>query len=253
MMTLVDPIFDRPSLDSISGFSSSENAPGEDNPIRHEREPGVEAAEDWCTLDSILTMGNADGVQEAVGQTPKPSSSGDSPAEPNDKQLTSRPTKPFQRWIRTLQKRAARRQGMLGGDGLLFEGESGETLAVKSAHRRHSSSGSSFGFVTAVNSASVSLADASVLTRSRINIVQSLRGQSRTDQSSRASFSATRLSEDSYRPDRQALLDPAVTARSLQRRRILGELIETEESYIADVRFLMNVCVGSRVVTYWRL
>jgi hypothetical protein len=37
-------------------------------------------------------------------------------------------------------------------------------------------------------------------------------------------------------------VDQAVTERSLQRRRILEELIETEESYIGDVRFLMNVC-----------
>lgn len=36
-------------------------------------------------------------------------------------------------------------------------------------------------------------------------------------------------------------MDQAVTERSLQRRRILEELIETEESYIGDVRFLMNV------------
>ena len=36
-------------------------------------------------------------------------------------------------------------------------------------------------------------------------------------------------------------LDPAIMERSLQRRRILEELISTEESYIGDVRFLMNV------------
>jgi hypothetical protein len=36
-------------------------------------------------------------------------------------------------------------------------------------------------------------------------------------------------------------MDQAVGERSLQRRRILEELIETEESYIGDVRFLMNV------------
>lgn len=35
--------------------------------------------------------------------------------------------------------------------------------------------------------------------------------------------------------------DPEATARSLQRRRILEELRRTEESYIADVRFLINV------------
>ncbi|KAL2017916.1 hypothetical protein VTK56DRAFT_1572 [Thermocarpiscus australiensis] len=38
-------------------------------------------------------------------------------------------------------------------------------------------------------------------------------------------------------------MDPAVMERSLQRRRILEELISTEEGYIGDVRFLMNVYV----------
>jgi hypothetical protein len=41
-------------------------------------------------------------------------------------------------------------------------------------------------------------------------------------------------------------MDPATIERSLQRRRILEELISTEESYIGDVRFLMNVCASPR-------
>jgi hypothetical protein len=36
-------------------------------------------------------------------------------------------------------------------------------------------------------------------------------------------------------------MDQAVTNRLLQRRRVLEELIMTEESYVADVKFLMNV------------
>jgi hypothetical protein len=37
------------------------------------------------------------------------------------------------------------------------------------------------------------------------------------------------------------VIDVAAIERSLQRRRILEELISTEEGYIGDVRFLMNV------------
>jgi hypothetical protein len=81
-----------------------------------------------------------------------------------------------------------------------------------------------------------------MLSRSRKNIRLSARGHSRTDRSSRASVSGTRRSEDSFCLDRQVSADPAVIGRALQRRRILEELINTEESYIGDVRFLMNAC-----------
>lgn len=43
--------------------------------------------------------------------------------------------------------------------------------------------------------------------------------------------------------ERPAPLDAAATQRALQRRQILEELVGTEESYIRDVRFLMNVYV----------
>jgi hypothetical protein len=36
-------------------------------------------------------------------------------------------------------------------------------------------------------------------------------------------------------------MDEAVNARSIQRRQVLEEIISTEEGYIADVKFLMNV------------
>ena len=54
-------------------------------------------------------------------------------------------------------------------------------------------------------------------------------------------MNGVRLSEDVTHQERPSLADPAITDRSLQRRRILEELITTEESYIGDVRFLMNV------------
>jgi demethoxyubiquinone hydroxylase (CLK1/Coq7/Cat5 family) len=107
----------------------------------------------------------------------------------------------------------------------------------RSAHKK-SSSGSSFGFVTAVKSASISLASFSVAPRSRRTGVSSR--QQRTDRSSKAS-NVGRLSEDSSYIARGIVIDQAVTNRLLQRRRVLEEIISTEESYLADVRFLMNV------------
>jgi hypothetical protein len=108
-------------------------------------------------------------------------------------------------------------------------------------HDRQSSSGSSFGFVEAVKTASASLASGSVFARSRRNSIRSSRAQTHTDRSSRRSLSSHRCSEDSCGLDKPQVLDKAAVERSLQRRRILEELISTEEGYIGDVRFLMNV------------
>lgn len=158
--------------------------------------------------------------------------------------------KPFHKWMKTLHKRSIRRQRSLGWENgfmpyyMDLDGSSSATGG--SFHRRNSSSGSSFGFVTAVKSASISLTTASVLSRSRRNTTRSSRGHSRADRSSRASVTGARLSEDSYCSDRPNSMDPDVMERSLQRRKILEELINTEESYIGDVRFLMNVGLSPR-------
>ena len=159
-------------------------------------------------------------------------------------QTGSRPARPFQKWMRTLHKRALRRQGIVGCDGgapaWLSGIKDGDSEAGRYAHHRYSSSDSSFAFVTGIKSASISMAGVSLLTRSRKTTIPSSRGP-RTDRSSRASLSGARHSEDSGCPERQVPVDPAVAQRALQRRHILEELISTEESYIGDVRFLMNV------------
>ncbi|KAK3336497.1 hypothetical protein B0T19DRAFT_40459 [Cercophora scortea] len=214
---------------------------------KHELPMGNDEIRDWGSLDTISAVGFEDAVAHKQGLENREYFEA---ATPKDKDCdTSLPasSKPFYKWIRTLHKRAVRRRAGLDCEGdpapysLDMDGES--SLIWGSAHHRQSSSGSSFGFVTAVKSASISLTSASVLTRSRKNTIRSSRGHSRTDRSSRASVSGARLSEDSFCPERQMLMDPVVMERSLQRRRILEELISTEESYIGDVRFLMNVYV----------
>ena len=152
---------------------------------------------------------------------------------------------PFHRWVRTLHRRHLRRQKMLGADMDMPAYEKGPAVGREApehlGHHRRSSSESSLAFVTAVKSVSVSLASASIIGRSRRNTVRSSRAYSRTDRSSRASISGARHSEDSQFADGSTLLDPAVAERAVQRRRILEELISTEEGYIGDIKFLMNV------------
>lgn len=150
--------------------------------------------------------------------------------------------RPFKRWIKSLHRRAGLRPSALGRRRLplhLLEPDDVDRAAL--AHRQHrpSSSESSYGFVAAVRSASVSLASVSSVARSRRNTARSR--ISRTERSSRASMSATRMSEDSACLDRQPMTDLAAAERAIQRRRILEEIISTEEGYIRDIRFLINV------------
>ena len=249
-----------PDTDSISSFSLSHSfssqvsrhgdaaaTPPEDAegyfPALGTSDSDVDGLAQWGTLDKIPAI-----------------VSDDTAAQKQDLRNTEypcrTPVKPFHRWMRTLHKRAQRRYEALGGGEVLppylLDADCGSSLDG-SIHHGQSSSGSSFRFVAAVRSASISLTSASVLTRSRRNTHLSVRGYPRTDRSSRASVSGTRHSEDSFCLDRQVSADPAVVERALQRRRILEELISTEESYIGDVRFLMNVrvcvCAKSYVVS----
>ncbi|CAM1507258.1 Fc.00g068990.m01.CDS01 [Cosmosporella sp. VM-42] len=163
------------------------------------------------------------------------------------------PKSPFHRWVRSLRKRAVQRPTcwdkknpesiweLLNGKDSLIEPPLRPSRSSRKSRADKSSSDSSSRFITAVRSASISLASASVLARSRRNNSRS-HGLSRTDGSSAASIRGPRFSEDSMASERPTVLvDMATVQRSLQRRRILEELVTTEENYIGDVRFLMNV------------
>jgi hypothetical protein len=197
------------------------------------------------TLDNIAALGlsfNADDT-ELTDVTNRTRFSLDSP-EPVGNQSLPLPLetpRPFNKWVRDIQKRAGQRRKTVSCDvdGSALERELFESPGAhrRSGHKK-SSSGSSFGFVTAVKSATVSLASFSVAPRSRRTGVSSR--HQRTDRSSKAS-NAGRLSEDSSYIARGAAIDQDVLNRLLQRRRVLEEIINTEESYVGDVKFLMNV------------
>jgi len=151
---------------------------------------------------------------------------------------------PFHKWMKSLHRRASQRP-KLGADGHLpWHLLDSQDRAILSRGVRHkkSWSGSSFEFVSRVKSASISLASVSGAGRSRRNTRHSRAG-SKTDRSSKGSVAGPRLSEDSWPSHAEAAVqvDPLATERALQRRQILEELIATEEGYIGDLRFLMNV------------
>jgi len=101
-------------------------------------------------------------------------------------------------------------------------------------HEKSSSYASSTGFVTAVRSATATIASASVATISRRNS----RLRRAQQHSSVLSGSDPRPSVDTQR----SIIDEAARQRSRKRREKLEELIRTEESYVADLKALSNVC-----------
>lgn len=149
----------------------------------------------------------------------------------------------FDKWMKTMQRKAVHTRQTLNRDLNYGAAEpdilNPESKEEATSGHRKSLSGSSFDFVTAVKSASISLASFSVAPLSRRTGLSSK--HRRTDRSSRTSNAGVRLSEDSASMSKRAVIDEAVYHRSIQRRKVIEEIISTEESYIADVRFLQNV------------
>lgn len=198
------------------------------------------------TLDSMTAVGlvssnetEVNGRHDSSPPSPQPQPS-DTPQQRPHESVEHKT--PFHKWMKTLHRRAQHRPRSAESGSRRRGPPSCEESMFRSRQTQHrkSSSGSSYGFVAAVKSASVSLASASAVTRPRKGTGRS-HGHTKTERSSRASFTATRFSEDSGYGDRPVVPDPAAADRSMQRRRILEELISTEEGYIRDVRFLMNV------------
>lgn len=153
------------------------------------------------------------------------------------------PKLPFRKWVRSLKRRNSLSEGgetYTSDERCKYPEPSNPFRRVIHRRFKHrfSSSGSSLGFITAVQSATASLITASVAAPSRRR-----HGRSRAERSSRASLSTPRVSKD-VGPLERAEEDLTATQRAFERRQILEELISTEENYIGDIRFLMNVSFG---------
>ncbi|KAL0939286.1 rho guanyl nucleotide exchange factor [Colletotrichum truncatum] len=212
-------------------------------------DPHIDSVEAWETLSGMAAFKlEHNNCKSCSNISPFPRISMDEGNGTPELPDTDTPTKhhgPFHKWMRNLHRRAKQRPRPMDADDTLpwklLDPIDRPSLSRKNRHRR-SSSGSSFGFVSAMKSASISLASGSVVSRPRTYSRRSF-AHSKTDRSSRASFTAARFSEDSCHVEWPVKVDPMATERALQRRRILEELISTEEGYIGDIRFLMNVYI----------
>ncbi|OLN82036.1 Phosphatidylinositol 3,4,5-trisphosphate-dependent Rac exchanger 1 protein [Colletotrichum chlorophyti] len=205
----------------------------------------IDGVEIWDTLSSMASFGLGPDDDAPVPFLRISVDDSDDVLEFSDSDSGSKRRGPFHKWMRNLHRRAKQRPRAINTDGTLpwkLLDPADRSALSRRTRRRRSSSGSSFGFVAAVKSASISLASGSTVSRHPGHSRRSL-AYSKTDRSSRASFSAARFSEDSGHVEWPLEVDPLAADRALQRRRILEELISTEEGYIGDVRFLMNVYI----------
>ena len=153
---------------------------------------------------------------------------------------------PFRRWMSTLQRRNAQRRKTVQlregrwcpNDSDMPSYDEAPTTDQKASQHKKSSSFSSSGFVSAVKSASISLATLSVAPHSR---------KGRRSTLIRSSNRSSWVSNSLYRPstDKSSssvqIIDEASRERAVKRRLILEEIMTSEEGYVADLKALVNV------------
>ncbi|KAK8180952.1 hypothetical protein BC567DRAFT_241687 [Phyllosticta citribraziliensis] len=152
---------------------------------------------------------------------------------------------PFKRWVSTLRRRNKNpvkgrksRPENLPVDDFppeLSRIRTEHEARSRSGHTKSSSLASSMAFVTAVKSASVTLASTSIAPLSRLGTRYS-RGRDRG-----SSITDARSARDTAYQSIIPVMDERAWERAKQRRRILEEIISSEEGYIGDLKVLSNV------------
>lgn len=230
---------------SCSSFELRKSGVGPDGPDAGNPLNLSYITQDQKAIDGTKVIGHNDKRNEKQTNPQPQLNFEDTEAETLQKDTTLEREHSFRRWMKSLRKKSIHGSSARSSSNKLKSGHAAHqngpsgNPSLELLHRR-ASSDSSLGFVQAVRSASASLSSFSVVARSRRTTARS-HGLSRTDQSSRASFVGPRISEDSALTEAQVVPDIAAVQRSAQRRRILEELISTEESYISDLRFLTTV------------
>lgn len=147
---------------------------------------------------------------------------------------------PFRRWMSTLRKRHLQQKHyrVPATPSLASCDEMPHPSSLPLSSRRLSESmTSSMDYVTAMKSTSITIASTSIAPHSENGFTGSNRILQRE-----SAFSDARRSMDSHPGHLGPILDESAWIRSLQRRKVVEELISSEESYVADLKVLINVC-----------
>jgi hypothetical protein len=149
----------------------------------------------------------------------------------------------FKRWLSTLRRRKHhKRKAIIAHEDQNSMADQAVNVTAqgntKTAHMKSLSLTSSLGLITAVKSASMTVTSASIAPHSRRGTRS---GHLRSDHDS-SGFSDVRMSFDS-----KGSADPGMDARAknraTERRKIVEEMLESEESYISDMKALVNVSI----------
>ena len=140
---------------------------------------------------------------------------------------------PFKRWVNSLRTKKGRRPGLEkyvegwptldGNNPSPYQGSQEQQWEQLSGHSSQ---------LGTVKTTSMSITSQSVV-RSRGNT------QSTTNHSGN---SDTRMSVDSLRPSLSHAVDDAAHSRSIKRRQLLQEIVNTESDYVSGLKSLSNVC-----------
>lgn len=144
----------------------------------------------------------------------------------------------IQKWMGSLQKRPRQCPTEAHDHRILpwvwaLDAEAHSSKSIYAAHQE-SASHSSFRFVSAVRSTSTSITGS----RTDTNLSQC---PSRVDLETEPFKLPNRSFHDDKTTSVPKQMDRASIERSIQRRKILHELIYTEKSYLGDIRFLLDV------------
>ena len=155
---------------------------------------------------------------------------------------------PFKKWVNSLRRK---RTVIPSTHREPIEDDDERSESNDRSRHDKSSSVSSMAFVSAIRTASISLASVTLPLKGRRTGPPSNRRS--VNRSSRSLEPDTRPSAESKAFPVTPIIDEGVRKRAVQRRRILEELISSEESYIGDMKILVNVsahaCLGWRSCT----
>jgi len=155
----------------------------------------------------------------------------------------------FKRWMSTLRRRTPRLdedEPVLTADFMKTppqtrSSQERQNNHMRRSHQKSDSRTSSLGFVTAVKSASLTIASSSLPSMARPSFIGKSPQSRRWMTSSIMSTSDARRSLDSSATPFSPAMDEAARKRSFKRREKINELVRTEEGYLSDLRALSNV------------
>lgn len=211
----------------------------------------LDAAENRVYLDLTSSKSKQPGDESQTGTKQENSEDlEDKRIEPTASQgkSTANEEHPFKRWVQTLRRIKSSHPEMFTAHVPGWPSDESDKrlsgndfLTIPAAHDRHSkrSSLASSGFVTGMRTATASVESSSLMPDSRRNTTFS--DNQTSNRRSYLSNGDARMSGESGRPMTVNSMDDAAWHRGVKRRQIIQELVSSEESYVADMKVLVNV------------